>query len=244
MFDYRMMLGALAISATTMGHAETTVPETAVMTPTWKANVEIGFVKTGGNTKTETLNAKAKAETEREKWRHTINLEALNSSDQTVSTAERYMISGQSSFKMGAKNFFFVLASYEDDRFSGYDYRVLESIGYGRRVLGDPALTLDLEIGPGARQSKLDSGVNEDELMVRGAAKLMWQVSPTSKFTEDLSTDVGEDVTITKSVTALSAKINGSLSTKLTYTIKNTSDVPVGFEKTDSEMAVTLVYDL
>ena len=244
MFDYRMILGALAISATATSYAETTVPDAAMSGATWKGNVEIGFVMTTGNTETETLNAKAKAETDREKWRHTINLEALNSSDQSVSTAERYMLSGQSSYKMGAKNFFFALVSYEDDRFSGYDYRVTESIGYGRRVLGEPALTLDLEIGPGARQSKLDSGKSEDELMARGAAKLMWKVSNTSKFTEDLTTEVGEDVTVTKSVTALSAKVNGSLSTKLSYTIKNTSDVPPGFHKTDSEMAVTLVFDL
>jgi putative salt-induced outer membrane protein len=79
---------------------------------------------------------------------------------------------------------------------------------------------------------------------MRGAAKLMWKVSDTSKFTEDFSTEVGENETVTKSVTALSAKVNGSLSTKVSYTIKNTSDVPPGFKKTDSEMAVTLVFDL
>ena len=209
----------------------------------WKGNVELGIVNTTGNTKTKTTNLKAKVETEREKWRHVINLDALKSSDQGVSTAERYMLSGQSSFKMGKKNFFFALVSYEDDRFSGYDYRVTESIGYGRRVIADPSLTLDLEIGPGLRQSKLETGDTSDETMVRGAAKLAWAISKTSKFTEDLSTDVGEDVTITKSVTGLSAQVNGSLATKLTYTIKNTSDVPVGVEKTDTETAVTLVYN-
>jgi len=55
--------------------------------------------------------------------------------------------------------------------------------------------------------------------------------------------DVGEDTTVTKSVTALTAQINGSLATKITYTIKNTSDVPTDdIEKTDTETAVTLVY--
>jgi putative salt-induced outer membrane protein len=244
MFGYRMILSVLAISAAATASAETAAPDAAVLDAAWKGNVEIGYVTTSGNTETESLNAKAKAETEREKWRHTVNLEALNSSDKNVTTAERYMLSGQSSFKMGPKNFFFVLLSYEDDRFSGYDYRVTESVGYGRRVLGEPTLTLDLEIGPGARQSKLDSGVNEDESLMRGAAKLMWKVSDTSKFTEDFSTEVGENETVTKSVTALSAKVNGSLSTKVSYTIKNTSDVPLGFKKTDSEMAVTLVFDL
>ena len=97
MIDVRMLLGVLAISTSMAAVAETTVPDATIAAATWKSNVEIGFVKTGGNTETETLNAKAKAETEREKWRHTVNLEALNSSDKSVATAERYILSGQSS---------------------------------------------------------------------------------------------------------------------------------------------------
>lgn len=238
MFKTRTVVTALMLPISAVTYAETAAPES-----TWKGNVEVGFVQTAGNTETETLNAKAKAETEREKWRHTVNLEALNSSDQGTSTAERYFVSGQSNYKFGNRHFVYGLITYEDDRFSGYDYRATESIGYGRRVVDEPVLTLDLEVGPGARQSKLDSGESQDELMARGAAKLAWKVSDTSKFTEDLTTEVGEDVTVTKSVTALSAKVNSSLATKLTYTVKNTSDVPPGIHKTDSEMAVTLVFD-
>lgn len=210
----------------------------------WKGSAELGYVTTGGNTETESLNAKAKGETDRENWRHTISLEALKTSDQNTTTAERYLASLQSDLKLGEskKNFLFVMISYEDDRFSGYDYRVTEVVGYGRRVIETPKVIFDLEVGPGARQSKLDSGDTESETMVRGAAKLGWNISDNSKFTEELSTDVGEDVTITKSVTGLTANINGSLATKLTYTIKNTSKVPPGFEKTDTETAVTLVY--
>jgi len=208
----------------------------------WKGNVELGIVTTTGNTETETINAKAKAMTEREKWRHTVFIESLNSANNGDTTAERYVVNGQSDYKFGEHNYFFVMVNYENARFSGYDYRVSEALGYGRRVIGNTTLTLDLEIGPGARQSKLDTGGSEDEFTVRGAAKLAWKISDTSMFTTDLHTDIGETTTVTKSVTALTAQINGSLATKITYTIKNTSDVPVGIEKTDTETAVTLVY--
>lgn len=209
----------------------------------WKGDVELGIVTTTGNTETETINAKAKAVTEREKWRHTVSLESLNTSNGGDTTAERYVVNGQSDYKFGEHNYFFVMINYENARFSGYDYRVSEALGYGRRVIAKTAVTLDLEIGPGARQSKLDSGGSEDEFTLRGAAKLAWKISDTSTFTTDLSVDAGEDTTVTKSVTALTAQINGSLATKITYTIKNTSDVPTNdIEKTDTETAVTLVY--
>ena len=237
---FHLITGLLALFLTATSYAET---KTDTDYGTWKGNVELGIVYTTGNTETETTNAKAKAATETEKWRHTVKYESLKSSDQGTTTAERYALNGQSDYKLDKKNFFFAMINYEDDRFSGYKYRMTEAIGYGRRVVDEPNLTLDLEIGPGARQSKLETGETESEAMVRGAGKLNWKISKTSTLTEDLSVDAGENSTITKSVTALSAQINGSLATKITYTIKNTSNVPPGVEKTDTETAVTLVYN-
>ena len=235
---FHISMGALALFAAANSYAETTTNDGV-----WTGNVELGIVNTTGNTETETVNVKAKAATETENWRHTLKYESLNSSDQGVTTAQRYALNGQSDYKLDKKNFLFVMVNYEDDRFSGYKYRMTEVIGYGRRVIDKPDLTLDLEIGPGARQSKLETGGTENEVMVRGAGKLNWKISESSTFTEDLSVDAGENSTVTKSVTALSAQINGSLATKITYTIKNTSNVPPGVEKTDTETAVTLVYN-
>lgn len=236
-----LLVGTLAVPSV---FADSSTPSDPTPTNQWKGNVEVGFVKTSGNTDTETLNTKASAVTDREIWRHKINLEALKTSDHGTTTAERYAINGQSDYKLkGKKNFLFLFLSYENDRFSGYDYQLTESIGYGRRVLDEANMKLDLEIGPGARQRKVEvTHKQEREMMVRGAANYLWNISDSSNFTESLSAEVGENVTITKSVTALVAKINSSLASKVTYTIKNTSKVPAGIKKTDSETAVTLVY--
>ncbi|MBL1278457.1 MAG: DUF481 domain-containing protein [Ectothiorhodospiraceae bacterium] len=208
----------------------------------WTGNVELGFVNTTGNTETQIINAKAKAQLDQEKWRHTAIYESLNSSNNDSTTAERYVLNGQSDYKFSEFNYFFIMVNYENDRFGGYDYRISETLGYGRRVLHRETLTLDLEVGPGARQSKLSDNGSENEVTVRGAAKVAWKITGYSRLTEDLSADVGEDATVIKSVTALTAQINGSLATKVTYTIKNTSEVPDGVKKTDTETAVTLVY--
>jgi len=209
----------------------------------WKASAELGFVTTSGNTETETLNAKAAASTDREQWRHKGEVTALKSSDAVNTTAEKYTLMAQSDYKLGGKNFLFGVITYDDDKFSGYDYRVTEAIGYGRRVIEETDMTLDLEIGPGARQSKLDSGETDSEGLIRAAAIYNWTISKTSKFGEALTVEAGEDVTVTKSVTSLSSQIEGNLSMKVTFTYKNTSEVPVGVEETDTETAITLVYN-
>jgi putative salt-induced outer membrane protein len=210
--------------------------------PAWKSSVELGIVSTSGNTETQTINAKAKTEHERERWRHSATFEALKSSDGDTTTAERYFISGQSNYKYSKNNYSFVIVSYEDDRFSGYDYRASEAIGYGRRLLDQEDLKFDLEAGPGARQSKLENDGTDNETILRAAAKLFWGISVTSKFTEDLSVEAGEDSTVSKSVSGLTSKVNGNLATKITYTVKHTSDVPQGIKNRDTETAVTLVY--
>lgn len=216
----------------------------------WKASAELGYVATTGNSETQSLNAKAMVSTDREKWRHKGEITALNGSttDQVTdieqTTAQKYTLMGQSDYKLAGKNFLFGVINYDDDKFSGYDYRVTESVGYGRRVIEDTDLIIDLEIGPGARQSKLTStGETESEGLIRGAAKIDWTISKSSKLAEVLTVDAGEDVTITKSVTSLSSQIEGNLSMKITFTYTNTSEVPVGIEETDTETGVTLVYN-
>lgn len=208
----------------------------------WSGEAALGFVMTSGNTDTQSINAKAKAVNEREMWRHAAAVEALNTETASTTTAKRYLVTGQTNYKFKPRHYVFGLASYEDDQFSGYDWRATEVAGYGYRAIEAPNLILDLEGGPGARQSKLNDGSRDNEGMVRLAGNLDWKVSETTNFTEVLTSDIGQDVTISKSVTGLKTQINGSLSMKVAYTVKHTSDVPVGIVKMDRETAVMLVY--
>ncbi len=213
----------------------------------WKGEAELGYVKTGGNTDTSTINAKAKAEQELDKWRNTLAIEALNTSNDGSTNAERYLANGQSNYKITERGYFFGFLGYEADRFSGYEYRAMANIGYGHRVVQNDKVTLDLEVAPGGRQSKLKiTDETEDEFTVRGALKLLWNVSETTKFTEDLTTEIGDKDkggTVTRSVTALTAQIAGNLHTKISYTLRHSSVVPAGKEKVDDEVAIALLYN-
>lgn len=208
----------------------------------WKLSAELGFSATSGNTDTQTLNTKGEASTDRELWRHKIEASILNASDNDQTTARKFNLSGQSDYKLEAPAYLFATISYEDDKFSGYDYRMVESVGYGRRVIDDESLTVDLDIGPGLRQSKLSSGESDNEGLIRTAAKVNWIISNTSTLTENLSIEAGEDVTVTKSVTSLTSQIEGNLSMKVSFSFQNSSKVPAGIDKTDTETAITLVY--
>ncbi|MFQ5470784.1 MAG: YdiY family protein [Gammaproteobacteria bacterium] len=210
---------------------------------TTEGEVELGVVLTSGNTETQNVNGKAKLINKNGQWRHTGKFEGLNSSDSGATTAEKYFLSGKSDYRFSEKSYVFGNLTYENDRFSGYEYRTNGTVGMGRQVVSGKALSIDLEAGAGIRQSKLDgSGAKDEESVLRVASDISWVISETTKLSEEISIDAGEDATISKSVTGLKSQIAGNLATKISLTIKNTSDVPVGIEETDTETAVTLVY--
>ena len=217
--------------------------------PSWKISAELGAVITSGNSETSTTNAKFDATNEKKQWRHNVHAEALGASTTDPATgiettsAERYALSGKSDYKFNEFDYVFGTLGWEKDRFSGYEYQATLAVGYGRRVLNDETMKLDLEIGPGYRKVKdAVTGATENDGIVRLGAKYEWKISDNATFTEDLTSDVASDLTVTKSITALTAKVNSKLAMKLSLTIKNNSEVPAGTEKTDTETAITLVY--
>lgn len=209
----------------------------------WETSAELGYVNTSGNTNTETLVFKFDTAYEIEKWKHQAHFEALNAKTDDVTSADRKLATAQSDFKFTPRDYFFGLVSYEDDRFSGFEYQAKLNIGYGRKVLVLERHKLDAEIGPGYRNFKVDNASSsEDEALLRLAAKYKWLISDYSEFKQDFTAEFGEDQDEWKSVTALKSNINKTLAMKLSYTVKYLDVVPVGNENYDRETAVTLVY--
>ena len=210
---------------------------------TWEREAELGYVSTSGNTDTETLTAKLKIINDRRHLKHTVIAEATRAESDAVITAERYFFSGKSDYKISDKDYIFGLLNYEDDRFSGYNYQTSLILGYGHKLVNTDEVKLEAEIGAGTRHNEFDTGVKTDEGILYGAMNLDWKISDSANFTEKLTVEAGDDATTTKSVSGLKAKISDNMASKITYTVKHVSDVPVGVEKTDKEIAITLVYN-
>ncbi len=240
MKNYYTSLFALPLLLTTTAYAEN-----------FSGEAELGWITTSGNSETENLAFKAKAEKVSGKFTHKANLEALNASStsngEQTRTAERYLAAYKLKYNYSEKNYSFIATNYERDRFSGYDHQTSELLGYGRQLLNDETLKASAEIAFGARQSKLDvkpvdGDDNKNEGVVKLQGDLNWKISDSTVFTEELSVEAGEENTISKSVSGLKVNINSSLAMKLTYTVKHNSEVPADKRNTDSERIVTLVY--
>ena len=217
----------------------------------WSGEGELGFLMTSGNSETESVNAKLDLNYETARWRHNGHIAALYNAEETETesgesemetSAEKYLVSAKTGYKFTENNYAFLTGTYEDDRFSGYDYQTSVSAGYGRRIFKTDRMLLEMEVGPGYRYNRLNDGGEEQEAILRGYVLFTSKLTENSGFRQELSVETGADQTVTKSISSVKAQVIGALSMKASFMAEHTSSVPEDTEKTDTETALTLVY--
>jgi len=211
----------------------------------WTGTVEFGLVSTTGNSEDSTLKSRADATREKEKWRYNILLESLATESEGERTAEKYFASNRLSYQFTEHDFIFGYASYDDDRFSGFDYQATVSAGYGRRLINEELMKWDVGIGPGYTYNKVsDETMGEDSegIIVSAFTRFNWKFSETSEFSQLVNVDAGDDNTVSKATSALKVQVMGSLALTLSYTIKYTETVPADTKHADTETAATLTW--
>lgn len=232
----RLFVALVVVSASfsTMAQEEPASP--------WSGKATLGYLATSGNTENSTLNTGVEVGFATGKWQHLASAAAIQASENEVATAEAYSLGWKSERNLTDTDFLFGRLAWRKDRFSGYDSQFSQTVGYGRRLLKTDRHVLNLEAGAGARQSKLNTGMTENEAIFRGGVYYKWLFSETAQFRQDLTTEAGSNNTYLESVSAVSAKLLGNLALVASYTIKNNSDVPALTEKTDTYTALSLEY--
>ena len=136
--------------------------------------------------------------------------------------------------------------SFEDDRFNGLDNSVTASGGLGYLIFDMPDYYWDVEAGPGYRYNAAED--EKGELIGRLASGLWYDLSPTSRFREQLSVEGGAENIISRSETSLTASIIGELAMKLSFVATHQTDPAYNSDgsqkkKLDTKTMLTLLYD-
>jgi putative salt-induced outer membrane protein len=209
----------------------------------WKGEGELGFTSTSGNTDSDTLNAKLSISKEHDKWLHKAALETLKASTNNIDSADSLVFTEKTEYKLSDKTYAFIGLRHEDDAFSGFDYQQSISLGVGYQFIKNDTHSLDASAGLGYRRLKETvTAVEQDEDTLVANASYEFIISEHATFTEKLMVESGDSNTHSESETALKMKVVGNLAAKISYLIKQNSDVPVGTEKQDKITTVTLVY--
>lgn len=232
-------------------------------------DAEVGALLTHGNTQSASFKGKVDINHELEQWRNNFVAEGLYKRDEVTNTvdgvetkedkktAEKYFFSAQADYKLNEEyRGIFGYISYEEDKFSGYQYQGTVAFGYSDRLFGTEKQNLDFSIGPGMAYSRTEAGYDDDDVwqeadndeafILRCSGKYVFRFNKSTKFTQLLASDIAlnsDKNTKTRAETAITTALNSSFALKAAFTYQNNSVVASeSIEKTDTQTTVTLVY--
>lgn len=213
----------------------------------------LGLIFSTGNTETTSINASLVGHQELDKWSNDYNLEGLykketveddDGEDVDQTSAQKFFASAQGNYKLDNPDYrLFGFASYEDDRFSSYNYQSTLAAGWNQKLWENDSTTMEYSIGPGYSWAETDEDVQQNSFIVRASGEFNWMISDTAKFSQTMSTEVGSDNTKSRAESALTATIAGNLSMKVSVRLDHNTHVSEDVEKLDTSTAVTLVYN-
>ncbi|GIX17567.1 MAG: hypothetical protein KatS3mg119_1753 [Rhodothalassiaceae bacterium] len=206
--------------------------------------LDLGASLSSGDTDERALSARLKARQELGgRWRHQLAMEADWGRSDGITTQKRLVGDHRLFYGLSPRLTVFQFLRGEYDPFSGFDYRITESIGIGYDAIGRPGLNWHLEGGPGIRFIALaDSPAMRQEPIARLSSELTWTIAPDWTLENDTGAFLGGEGSTLENTIALEARINGSLFGRISFNLRYDTKELAGDSKLDSLTKFSIGY--
>lgn len=223
----------------------------------WNGQGELGGFRSTGNTKNLGVSGGVKLVKDAVKWRLNFQARADYERNRGKTTRDQLSATIEPNYKFNQKLYAYGLAQFERDRLQGFSARYTISGGLGYELVKTRDLRLAIKAGPAFRVTDFAAGNSESSLAALVGLDFDWKISDNLNFSQDAggtwASDaqgftsavaiIDSDNATFKATSALDAKLIGSLSARLSYTIEHETNPPVGRIKTDTLSRASLVYD-
>jgi putative salt-induced outer membrane protein len=224
--------------------------------PGFSGKGQLGYVMSRGNSDSDSANAAFDLFLVRGDWKHELFVDGLYGKSAEVTSAERWDVRFQSDYTITPRLFSFGALTYQNDRFSGFQYQASASGGIGYKFIDTSATKLAAQIGVGYRSLrpellvKDDAGAvvqrvpQESDSDVVGTAGVTFEhaFNAITKITDKLQIESGSSNTSTQNDLALEVKMSKKLSLAAGYSSRNNSEPPAGLKRTDTLTTLNVVY--
>jgi len=203
----------------------------------------LGFSSTSGNSDTENLTAGLKLKYENDNWISDISLDILRASSNDIDTAERYTLASKTGYKLDDNDYVYYGSRYQKDNFSAFDYTMTSGVGWGHKFYDEEKKKLTTEIGVGYKTEAFDIDRSEQSgIAFIGKLDYMRQITETMQFIDVIIVESINDNTFMQNDAGLSLKVSDKVNVNFVHQIKYNTDVPVGFDSTDTLFSINLGY--
>ena len=209
----------------------------------FKASVEGGITIESGNTQTESLYSKASTYFQiNQKFSNKASIRAENKKENKIRTKEEYLIKNQTKYNINQKHYSFLELEFNSDRFSGFNYRLFETLGYGYNVLNSDKTNLSIESGAGLSQTKFTNNNKEGAWLAKFGLNFDHQFNNAS-FIQELDIAFNDENTVSNSDSGLKVILSDQLYLKLGLILEHQSNVEPNIKKLDSRTSLVIGYD-
>lgn len=219
----------------------------------WKGKGELGGFRATGNTDNTGFTTSLTAERNGIDWRHKLTGRVDYQRANGVTTREQFLGRYEPNFNVSDRFYVYALAQYEGDRFQGFSGRYAVSGGIGYQALKKDDIQLSMKVGPAYRVTEFVDGRTESSIAGLIGVDFDWTITDRLKLTQDTNAVAetgGSAIAIIDSrntsidlITGLNAKLNSSLSARVSYAIEYNSNPAPGAVQTDTLSRMTLIYD-
>ncbi|WP_293443712.1 DUF481 domain-containing protein [Persephonella sp.] len=213
----------------------------------WKTHGELSYVKTSGNSDTETFATKIETN-----WKKTVNRflgkgEFLYGKTNNKENTNKLYLLGRWERLLNERLFGFVQGDYLRDKFSGYNYKTIWSAGLGYDIIKTEKHALKGLASLGYTFSDYKNGKNKDYTTGSAEFDYRWKIRENLTFKQLLRYDTNlEDTNVyfIKSDSSLAVKINAHFSMGIGYKVAYQNKPPSpDIEKTDTTFLTSLIVD-
>ncbi|VAW05917.1 hypothetical protein MNBD_ALPHA01-1208 [hydrothermal vent metagenome] len=209
----------------------------------WDGEVELNFLRSSGNTRQESLGLGGKLKRDADKFHHMISGFFDLNKNTGIKDKQRWGLSYKLDYDFSEKLYLTGFSGYENDQFGAFRERITTSIGIGYPIISNDSYSWKVEGGPSVLFTKDLPGDGYSSSINAFASSIFdWTINDRSEFTNTTVLYFGSKSVI-ESKTALKVKINGALSSKLSYDILYDRDAPPGRKRTDTVARAGLLYD-
>ena len=208
----------------------------------WTGEADVSALFTSGNTDQTSFGVGGKAAYTAGKFAHKVNAFAEFNKSNGVKDRERYGFGYNLNYDFSEKVFLTIDSSYESNKFGAFRERIAFAGGAGYRIKDTDKIKWSIEVAPSLLYTKASAGDDfEDEFSGFARNSFEWQITDTTKFT-NFTSSYFAGKSIVENKAAVSFKITGNLSSKLSYDILYDGDAPEGRETTDTVLRAGLSY--
>ena len=113
----------------------------------------------------------------------------------------------------------------------------------GYRLIDTSRTLLSVEAGPGYRIAKVrDTGEQKDAVFARFYSNFRHELSDTARLTNDLLVTIDHITTRVDDTVALTSKLFGNVSGRVSFNVRHDTDPLPGVKETDTLTKFSLVY--